>query len=328
MRRFHSMLWPLLLAFALNGCMTISGFSRAPESDLYVLTGKKPLIKGVVQVCRADGSCVEFARSDSMKGQRLYGIQALAGESGVLVQSGSFFDAGRVWLCTELGCDLLARIDGFAGLNGKLLGQRRGLSSLLQEEEDSRRVEDDATAREESVRAWMQKERAASEAAVERVQQAAAERELEEKVAREVNRVPAGETSVAAAIPKPAAATESSVGRVVPSPQPCDQDRGGAAAVMVGSKSPRLRLNLSCVDGRTRVSVVLETEAGKAPYKLSVMSLDGLTWRSVELLDLRKTGRWQGVFWLDQEIQTIGALTVKLKSKRASSKATEIELMR
>jgi hypothetical protein len=76
--------------------MTLGGFSRATDSDLYVLTGMKPLGKGVVQICRADGSCTEFARADQMGWQTLRQVQALPGDESVLVASSSYLDAGRL----------------------------------------------------------------------------------------------------------------------------------------------------------------------------------------------------------------------------------------
>ena len=122
MKRVYFTLSVLLVVLGLNGCMTLGGFSRSMDSDLYVLTGMKPLGKGVVQICRADGSCTVFARADHMMGQRLYQIQALPGDEGVLVASGSYLDAGRVWHCTQSGCVQLAGIEGLAGFGGRLVG--------------------------------------------------------------------------------------------------------------------------------------------------------------------------------------------------------------
>jgi hypothetical protein len=128
----------LLCAVALSGCLTLGGFAKAENSDLYVLTTPKPLGSGSVMVCDASGSCTEYVSADVMKGagiaglgHSLYALEALPGDQGVLVAAGSAMDAGKLWHCTSGQCQELAGITGLAGLGGQLEGNADGLSGLL-----------------------------------------------------------------------------------------------------------------------------------------------------------------------------------------------------
>jgi len=128
----------LLWAGGLTGCLTMGGFAKADGSDLYVLTAPKPFGSPSVMVCSAGGACTEYVSGDVMKaaglkglGHKLYALEALPEDDGVLVAGGSLMEAGRIWHCLNGKCQELAGISGLGGLGGKLEGNAEGLSALL-----------------------------------------------------------------------------------------------------------------------------------------------------------------------------------------------------
>ena len=138
MKTWFLSLLVLLWASALSGCLTMGGFAKAENSDLYVLTSPKPFGSPSVMACGADGACAEYVSGDVMKaagvnglGHKLYALEALAGDDGVLVAGGSLMDAGKIWHCLNGECKELAGISGLAGLGGELVGNAEGLSALL-----------------------------------------------------------------------------------------------------------------------------------------------------------------------------------------------------